>query len=289
MTSDCHVRIRTCAGRLFSTKGQVLRSGRPQRRKETVRSIADVTKNWNLTKFCEKHDASLVLAVRRLDALNEIKDVIFSLRLYVDNCLHALPDLTRNHGEESAEKEDHFTAVLHQVRVSLCETSPSSQSGGLVKCRPVKPVPYKVRRNHLTFELKEEDHSCIWRLTASFTSLSYGSRNWKGIRIRAPREAVAYKFVGQSRVTRLNDVVMQVSREVHKTTVAILELVRTAGGLMSRATRQYFDEMKRLGVAVWDVVRIERGCEFILKELETEERLDDPGRTETIGRSRCPS
>ncbi|KAI0565406.1 NAD-dependent DNA ligase [Gracilaria domingensis] len=103
---------------------------------------------------------------------------------------------------------------------------------------------------------------------------------------RAPRGAIAYKFAAQSRVTMLNDVVTQVLRGGLITPVSILEPVRIAGSLMSRAILHNFDEVKRLGVAVGDMVRIERCVDVIPKVLQVEKWLNGLTRTEVVASSR---
>ncbi|CAN8071911.1 unnamed protein product [Agarophyton chilense] len=96
----------------------------------------------------------------------------------------------------------------------------------------------------------------------------------------APRAAIAYKFATQSRVPSLNDVVMQVSGGGLMTPVAVLQPVRITETLMSRLHPHNLDEVKRWGVAIGDLVRMEPGGDVIPKVLQVEKRLDDPARKE---------
>ncbi|PXF45137.1 DNA ligase [Gracilariopsis chorda] len=115
------------------------------------------------------------------------------------------------------------------------------------------------------------------------------AREAAGHTARAPRGAIAYKFAAQSKVTQLKDVVMQVSRAGLITPVAILEPVKIGGALLSRATLHNFDEVKRLGVAVGDCVRVERGGDVIPKVLNVEKKGEEAERSEITPPTNCPS
>lgn len=115
------------------------------------------------------------------------------------------------------------------------------------------------------------------------------AREELGNTARAPRGAVAYKFAAQARVTKVNDVVMQVSRNGVITPVAILEPVKVGGAVLSRATLHNFDEIQRLGVAVGDEIRVERGGDVIPKVLSVVRRSEDEDREQIEPPDRCPS
>lgn len=108
-----------------------------------------------------------------------------------------------------------------------------------------------------------------------FKMNSARAREKAGHTARAPRGAIAYKFAAQARVTKVIDVVMQVSRQGIITPVAVLEPVRVGGAVLSRATLHNFEEVRRLGVAVGDEVRLERGGDVIPKVISVE-RQGDP-------------
>ncbi|CDF37579.1 unnamed protein product [Chondrus crispus] len=115
------------------------------------------------------------------------------------------------------------------------------------------------------------------------------AREAAGHTARAPRGAVALKFAAQSKVTVLEDVVMQVSRNGVITPVAILKPVRVGGAVLSRATLHNFDEVQRLGVAVGDDVRVERGGDVIPKIVKVERRSSSMERRELQPPLECPS
>lgn len=118
---------------------------------------------------------------------------------------------------------------------------------------------------------------------------------------RAPRGSIAYKFAAQARVTRLDDVVFQVSRKGIITPVAVLSPIRVGGALLSRATLHNFDEIERLGVMIGDRIRVERGGDVIPKVvgvvLPSEEGHDNVAVADSDGSERriikppdeCPS
>lgn len=115
------------------------------------------------------------------------------------------------------------------------------------------------------------------------------AREAAGHTARAPRGAIAYKFAAQARVTIVQDVVMQVSRNGVITPVAVLKPVRVGGAVLSRATLHNFEEIKRLGIAIGDHVRVERGGDVIPKVIQVEKRSDSKNRKEVKPPRCCPS
>ncbi|PXF45504.1 DNA ligase [Gracilariopsis chorda] len=74
-------------------------------------------------------------------------------------------------------------------------------------------------------QLPLEDDGIVFKFNDS------RAREQAGHTARSPRDAIAYKFAAESRVTRFDDVVMQVSLGGLITTVAILEPVRIDGAV----------------------------------------------------------
>ena len=88
-----------------------------------------------------------------------------------------------------------------------------------------------------------------------------------GMKSRAPRWAVAWKFAAQRAITVLEDVEWSVGRTGAVTPAAHLKPVRLAGVTVSRATLHNVDELDRLGLKIGDAVEIERAGDVIPKVL----------------------
>jgi len=86
-----------------------------------------------------------------------------------------------------------------------------------------------------------------------------------GATAKSPRWAIAYKYPAQQATTVLQDVVFQVGRLGTITPVAELEPVFLAGSTVSRSTLHNFDEIRRLGLMLHDLVIIEKSGEVIPK------------------------
>lgn len=94
---------------------------------------------------------------------------------------------------------------------------------------------------------------------------------------KSPRWAIAYKFKAERVYTKLLSVEFQVGRTGVVTPVANLSPVWLAGTTVKRATLHNFDEIKRLGVKLGDLVGVEKGGEIIPKitDVKLEERPQD--------------
>jgi DNA ligase (NAD+) len=78
-----------------------------------------------------------------------------------------------------------------------------------------------------------------------------------------PRWAIAWKFPPERKATRLLEVLVQVGRSGRLTPVADLAPVRLAGTTVTRASLHNYPELARKGIAIGDLVWVEKAGEII--------------------------
>lgn len=86
-----------------------------------------------------------------------------------------------------------------------------------------------------------------------------------GVVGRAPRGAIAYKFMPHETTTVVKDIRVQVGRTGVLTPVAVLQPVFVGGVTISHATLHNFDEIERLGIRIGDTVIVTRSGDVIPK------------------------
>ncbi len=82
---------------------------------------------------------------------------------------------------------------------------------------------------------------------------------------KAPRWAIAYKFLARQEQTVVEDIIVSVGRTGAVTPTAMLKPVNIGGVTVSRATLHNEDEIGRLGVQIGDTVLVERAGDVIPK------------------------
>ncbi len=98
-------------------------------------------------------------------------------------------------------------------------------------------------------------------------------QNILGFTGKAPRWAIAFKFPAEQGTTRVKDIYVQVGRTGALTPVSLLEPVKLAGTTVTHATLHNFDEIKRLGVKVGDMVVVEKAGDIIPKIIRVLEKM----------------
>ena len=101
-------------------------------------------------------------------------------------------------------------------------------------------------------------------------------RETLGSTAKCPRWAVAYKFPAETKKTRLLDVIIQVGRTGKITPNAVLEPVRVAGSLISRATLHNIDFIKEREILIGDNVYVRKAGD-IIPEIVGVEKKDRKG------------
>lgn len=86
-----------------------------------------------------------------------------------------------------------------------------------------------------------------------------------GYTVKVPKWMCAYKFPAVEKVTKVNDITIQVGRTGVLTPVAEVEPVDLDGAMIARATLHNFDEIERKGLMVGDSVILIRSGDVIPK------------------------
>jgi DNA ligase (NAD+) len=84
-----------------------------------------------------------------------------------------------------------------------------------------------------------------------------------GMKTREPRWAIAYKFPAHQGITKILDIQGSVGRTGVITPFAVFEPVKIGGVTVSRSTLHNWDEMKRKGIRIGDMVVVERAGDVI--------------------------
>lgn len=109
-----------------------------------------------------------------------------------------------------------------------------------------------------------------------------------GYTMKTPKWEIAYKFPPEQVLTRLNDIVLTVGRTGRVTPNACLSPVRVAGSLISRATLNNEDFIKKLDIRIGDYVYLHKAGDVIPEVVKVEKSRRDESVKEYIFPCTCP-
>lgn len=142
----------------------------------------------------------------------------------------------------------------------------------LIKCNNAEEIIaqceyWKEKRGELPFEIDG--------LVIKVNNLS--QREALGTTTKTPRWATAYKFPPEKKATKLTDIIIQVGRTGVMTPNAVLEPVRLAGSLISRATLHNEDFIKEKDIRIGDTVIVQKAGDVIpeIVEIVKDKRIGD--------------
>ncbi|MCX7714199.1 MAG: NAD-dependent DNA ligase LigA [Clostridia bacterium] len=118
-------------------------------------------------------------------------------------------------------------------------------------------------------EIGESRGNLYFDIDGSVVKLNnFTHRDLLGSTSKFPRWAIAYKFPAEKQQTRVSDIVIQVGRTGVMTPLAILEPVRIAGSLVSRATLHNADYIDEKDIRIGDTVIIQKAGDIIPEVVE---------------------
>jgi DNA ligase (NAD+) len=110
-----------------------------------------------------------------------------------------------------------------------------------------------------------------------------------GYTVKVPKWMCAYKFPAVEKVTKVNDITIQVGRTGVLTPVAEVEPVDLDGAIIARATLHNFDEIERKGLKIGDSVILIRSGDVIPKITKVLEDRRDGTEVEIERPTKCPT
>ena len=105
----------------------------------------------------------------------------------------------------------------------------------------------------------------------------------------SPKWAIAYKYPPEIKSTKLVDIVIQVGRTGVLTPNAVLEPVRLAGTVVSRATLHNMDFIAEKQIKIGDIVNVRKAGEIIPEILSVDFGKRDGSQRDFIPPALCPS
>lgn len=110
-----------------------------------------------------------------------------------------------------------------------------------------------------------------------------------GYTVKYPKWMCAYKFPAVEKITRINDITLQVGRTGVITPVAEVEAVNIDGVVVERATLHNFDEIQRKDIKIGDYVIIIRSGDVIPKIIKVIVERRDGSERDIPRPTLCPT
>ncbi len=110
-----------------------------------------------------------------------------------------------------------------------------------------------------------------------------------GATSKAPRWAIAYKYPPEEVHTKLLDIQVDVGRTGRVTPFGVMEPIKVAGSVVSRATLHNAYEVKRKGVLIGDTVVLRKAGDVIPEIVAPVLGLRDGSEREFVMPTQCPS
>lgn len=117
---------------------------------------------------------------------------------------------------------------------------------------------------------------------------SLDQRERVGTTTKTPRWAIAYKYPAEKQQTIIKNIVINVGRTGVLTPNAVLEPVRLAGSLVSRATLHNIDYIKQKDIRIGDTVLIQKAGEIIPEVVEVDKDKRTGNEKEFDMPEKCP-
>lgn len=109
-----------------------------------------------------------------------------------------------------------------------------------------------------------------------------------GTTVKVPKWAIAFKYPPEQKQTKIVDIVVQVGRTGQVTPMALLEPVRVAGSVISKATLHNFDYVQDKDIRKNDVCIIQKAGDVIPEVIDVVKSKRDGSQKKYIVPTVCP-